>query len=1059
MSSFRNLFNDELKKTTPLWMEMGIGTTPKVENKGWMAQLSPAARNLLSMAPKTKEDDKDKNNRGLKQGKDVVNQAKIAYWLFHDGLYEASQERAKFTKRVNEQLPPEQQVHEVYVFAEQAHKKFPALAKLWNESMKQEWFSNHEPKMLESMGLIMDLQKVNEIIREFGGEEFYFGGLNGFMPWLESAQWEGAPKMSFKEPFDQQGPDLSQGKLHIDDDSGQSFYEFKGLQAPNEIVYFQNPIKNALVKMDRAMESDEGKAFTEFQKSLKTSKIKSRDYSYGSQYDADNKFSGKDGMLPVDDNGYDDKVYEHIKKMVAYGLKLPYVSKQSIDFFPPENRAFMKGNKTFYYLSPEQQKEAYENFISGASMNNKVMARINNPVTGARWHIAGIINTAAKKLKLPATKLTLYRPEGIDYSQFAYVEKQDEVDEKGSTLYHITQALGDGWNWDLTDEEKSEGREIPSSKRRQATIRLGSKRSGSKKYTFKKNNETGLFHLVKPTKEPCGPEGCGLIGVDFGINTNTQGKMRTVPLPTPEATEDALQDMVINPENWGEREGTSASNVMDLPAVKSAVRRGISAAKSRGVADPDEGNAFTAAVIWLQNNLGDGHIKIGNLNNTKFIEKLQELENVDYKKIDALFKSGKEPQSIDPSNEETYFPEDITKALLKNGKEWRIYQMSSFIARVATGEESLDDKMVQQSALADEDGKGIEAGDNQRVGATEREGKMAMTFTSNRARKFNAITGSKTGVTEVDPSTISFDKVMDMIRKRSEPFINITRLEKQGYSDDYANAFKNTISMLDANDLQSGPIRALKNAQNSSSEDEKLGIVDGVHDYFVELVNSVMRVPDPSEEVETMIFTLASVLRQTIPKLKALDSNGLIADSGIDQIADEVSKRTKTTNVPQQDIRQLPQQGDAAMFKAAMQDAIQAHQYGYGSMNDFLAQVYQNDNWSRMWQKVMQSDPELQHYQQQYQQQYQHQQQQQPQIRKVAESLIKVTKFSEWMDSLKETDAVYDGTPAKDGGGFNWWGAVGSPGGVSISGEADNAEEDPTGKGKKRGKRRTRKKK
>jgi hypothetical protein len=41
----------------------------------------------------------------------------------------------------------------------------------------------------------------------------------------------------------------------------------------------------------------------------------------------------------------------------------------------------------------------------------------------------------------------------------------------------------------------------------------------------------------------------------------------------------------------------------------------------------------------------------------------------------------------------------------------------------------------------------------------------------------------------------------------------------------------------------------------------------------------------------------------------------------------------------------------------------------------------------------------------------------------------------DWMEFIDETSAVYDGTRAKDGCGFNWWGAVGKPGGTSITGE------------------------
>lgn len=43
--------------------------------------------------------------------------------------------------------------------------------------------------------------------------------------------------------------------------------------------------------------------------------------------------------------------------------------------------------------------------------------------------------------------------------------------------------------------------------------------------------------------------------------------------------------------------------------------------------------------------------------------------------------------------------------------------------------------------------------------------------------------------------------------------------------------------------------------------------------------------------------------------------------------------------------------------------------------------------------------------------------------------------FINWLQEMVGTGAIYDGTKPKDGGGFNWWGAVGDPLGVSIEGD------------------------
>lgn len=61
--------------------------------------------------------------------------------------------------------------------------------------------------------------------------------------------------------------------------------------------------------------------------------------------------------------------------------------------------------------------------------------------------------------------------------------------------------------------------------------------------------------------------------------------------------------------------------------------------------------------------------------------------------------------------------------------------------------------------------------------------------------------------------------------------------------------------------------------------------------------------------------------------------------------------------------------------------------------------------------------------------------------------------FMCWLKEMAGTGAVYDGTKPKDGDGFNWWGAVGDPLGVSIKGDPIKP------KGKKRGRKKRKKRK
>jgi hypothetical protein len=69
-----------------------------------------------------------------------------------------------------------------------------------------------------------------------------------------------------------------------------------------------------------------------------------------------------------------------------------------------------------------------------------------------------------------------------------------------------------------------------------------------------------------------------------------------------------------------------------------------------------------------------------------------------------------------------------------------------------------------------------------------------------------------------------------------------------------------------------------------------------------------------------------------------------------------------------------------------------------------------------------------------------------PEVLRKVEQMMSFTEWKNFklLDSLKETEAVYDGSKPTT---FNWWGAVGLKGGKVIDGEV------PVGKKKKHGSR------
>ena len=75
MIPFRQHFNNGIKDRSVPWLEMGQEWTPKGKY-GWMAQLSPGALNLISIAPAAvayDKEDEDKESK-IKQSRGVVNQ-------------------------------------------------------------------------------------------------------------------------------------------------------------------------------------------------------------------------------------------------------------------------------------------------------------------------------------------------------------------------------------------------------------------------------------------------------------------------------------------------------------------------------------------------------------------------------------------------------------------------------------------------------------------------------------------------------------------------------------------------------------------------------------------------------------------------------------------------------------------------------------------------------------------------------------------------------------------------------------------------------------------------
>jgi len=248
-------------------------------------------------------------------------------------------------------------------------------------------------------------------------------------------------------------------------------------------------------------------------------------------------------------------------------------------------------------------------------------------------------------------------------------------------------------------------------------------------------------------------------------------------------------------------------------------------------------------------------------------------------------------------------------------------------------------------------------------------------------------------------------------------------------------------------------IGGFKELIDSEKDIQVLGQVDGIHDWMAQLTKSYIAQPEIADKEKAgQLLNLMKSVKGDLENAETwVADEDLVSQTlagHIENLAGSMGQfadvRTKTTP-PQQTQQQQPRQPAAA--QPIWQPGEMPNMTSFTSRAHDILGSYDDDQIAQLQQWSQQNDPR-------YLAQLQKLMQQRGLDTAHHDPMkLGMMSFSEWR-TIRETDAVYDGTPAKDGGGFNWWGAIGKPGGVSISGEADTAEEDPTGsKGTKKRKK------
>ena len=725
---------------------------------------------------------------------------------------------------------------------------------------------------------------------------------------------------------------------------------------------------------------------------------------------------------------------------------------------PPDS--IVDANNSLYVYPQDAQDKLYALIVRDDPSDPKygqIKTRFDNPITGARNTTDALVNAGADAEwkqggeigNKPSAPLTMDIPQNVNYQDFASVQGYvPAVDEDGNPiitdLEDLTDTLvhGGKWKWTLTDKEKEKG--MPDESREVASLVRGGKRLKVSKMP------DGNFQVFEPGKEQkCGKDGCAVI-TSLNLRVN-QAKVREIP-QNKEKTRATIDDMLSNPWNFGEadEEDATFNNAMELPSVKRAVANaanptvtGIDWKKYQQDFDA-KGGAFSAATNWLYKNTGDKRFLFGDIWGGKWIANALEEAGFDSQYIQRA------QDSLASGNPRTELPKPVLQVFLKNGQKWRQYEMLKYAQRMLKATYKDDPEMRYKQVPADPE-TGEEIIDPEAMSPEDRAAAMGRNITPrNRGRKRDVMTQDLTGVERIqDPEALE-DEARSKVGGASKSKVKIKRrkalAEIDWDSKEYVDAYDQEFAHMKTGDLDiEASIRAaiIRGEQRRSSIGERLGAIDAAHDYMLRMLSV-----NPGDASD-VLRNLANLVPGFVEDLKGVEKNiapnELIDDTLLHKAAQigTIIGVPGAEEQPQPEPQPRPQPQATPVQPNISKDVFtqQAHDAFMYRDPDLIAQVKQIASSNPEYQAILAN---IKNRQQQA-----HHDPAQPGM----------ISFAEWR-SLIETDAIYDGTPAKDGGGFNWWGAVGKAGGVSIAGEADTAEEDPTGskgtkKKKKHDKRKT----
>ena len=997
-------FRDFLQ-TVPL-SEMAYKSVPK-SGKDWLVHMPSFVKNMICLASDPDPEDPD-----------IEGMSSAYFWIMNWGLFEASRKRKAFVAEVvnplfaKNNLP---KVKEVEVFSNELRSKYPQID--WVD-LDKIWFEKYEPKTIHAGDRVINIEKANEAIASIGVpekgsyardtgafEQFHYGGPNGLMAFLEKtpgvkSDGEDLPNTTYKTEL--QGPDLSDAR--IETDVSGSFVRFFGLKNPNNPKIYYREIVSALQNTHKQLSDPR---FPSKKKGDLSHSVKLLPYARKFSLD-----STSSKIVNIDKQ----EDYENALKYLEQGLN--HVMHDGVAGFTPEEKEWIIASvtgrtktswKQWFSMPPESRK--LSPLPTEPPFQLKGQFAIPNKIPYRNIKTANVINYGVKKDQTNQEKqesLPIYKfsKNEINYADFASVQNYEPFGQPTDIQEIHKEYVENGdWVWNLS------GKKLPK-KAAGLTLEMGPKQLKLKKL----NN--GLFQLMKAgeTTTPCNKNGCRIaLSGNLALSTNSQEVRSSMPLSDEKQSEEILKDMFTNPEKYGD---TKTNDGTYLGSIKTAIAKATASFNALGnikkITDFESGDAINWGIEWMRRNLGHANFFYGPFEH-----------QVPPKYKHAIINSLKRDTPLQTENPEQkdYVPPELLEELKKNGKLWRTNEMADSIRANLTTLASRQGSASQFGTMLGGEDKdsAYDPGDN----TTHRLSDIATQIRGNalrRNRQYDPTIGGMVGVksmTDIEPNLGADSVQQNSIHNlRIQSFSSLPKDQAIKAQNEYEYGYKKladefnptraTVSGNDIGDELSSVYAAaarpfveifktgLKMAQNKSfSIYQNLGTSDAIYDNLENFLKDAIK--------SNSTAMLKSVGAVSNLELKTLLS---IEDSMPTKFYNHEEISGLLNTVKQKIGRSVAIPTPVAPVQSRPQIASPPKVIQGAGLRNFIKPTTPTEA------------PDQPH---------------------------EMISFSRWK-ILKETEAIYDGTKPKDGCGFNWWGAVGKPGGVSITGDVPKRKKKKNGK-------------